>query len=62
MEITNGSILGVRLPHQLGGSCDGNNLMEGKLWVYKILGSKCTSRLGHIVLINDHTMHLAFGG
>jgi hypothetical protein len=54
---SNGLLLGAYLTHQLGRSCDGNNHVEGKLWIYKVLSNKCTSWLGCIVLASGHTMH-----
>ncbi len=48
MEGTNGLLPRTCLFHRLGRSSDGSNHMEG-LWVYQVLGNKCTS-FGHDAL------------
>jgi hypothetical protein len=62
MEATNGSLLGVHLLHWLGGLCDGNNLVESKFWIYKVLRQKCTFGTKCIIPTSGHTAHLTFGG
>jgi len=62
MKVINGLLPRASLPHWLGRSCNGSNHVEGKLWVYKNLGNKCTPWPWCIVPISDHTMHSTLGG
>jgi hypothetical protein len=62
METTNGLLPRASLLHWLGRLCDGSNHVENKLWVHKVLGSKCSPWPWDIIPTSSHTMHSTFGG
>jgi hypothetical protein len=62
MEVTNGLLPKASLLHWLGRSCDGSNHVEGKLWVYKVLGNICTPWPWCMLPVRGHTTHSTLGG